>query len=155
EQIEAAIGELRVALHRLSPNVEPGEPGTFWLDGSGLDRLFTREAWAATIEHTIAELGYAGAIVVGVSPFATYAIARAAPPPPARSTDPTDIGARSTRRGVTVLRADADERAAASAVPLARLDIDAKLRDALARLGVTTVGQMVRLPGGGILERFG
>jgi protein ImuB len=54
-----------------------------------------------------------------------------------------------------VLRADADERTAAAAVPLARLELDPKLRDALARLGVTTVGQMVRLPGGGILERFG
>jgi len=75
--------------------------------------------------------------VVGFSRFATYAIARA------------------TRHGVTVLRSDTDERAAASRVPLARLDVDPKLRDALARLGVTTVGEMVRLPGGGILERFG
>src|SRR6185312_6985883 len=33
--------------------------------------------------------------------------------------------------------------------------IDPKLRDSLARLGVMTLGQMVRLPGGGILERFG
>jgi protein ImuB len=63
--------------------------------------------------------------------------------------------ARATRHGVTVLRSDADERTAAANVPLARLDIDPKLRDALARLGVTSVGQMVRLPGGGILERFG
>src|SRR5262245_21609080 len=40
EQIEAAIVELRTALHALSPRVDPGrpgEPGTFWLDGDGLD----------------------------------------------------------------------------------------------------------------------
>jgi protein ImuB len=156
EQIEAAIVELRAALHRLSPRVEPGEPGTFWLDGDGLERIFTKaaalppakpghptlgsdagEAWGMAIAHAITAIGFTGAVVVGFSRFATYAIARA------------------TRHGITVLRSDADERTTASAVPLARLDVDPKLRDALARLGVTSVGQMVRLPGGGILERFG
>ena len=145
EQIAAAITELRVKLHALSPRVEPGEPGTFWLDGEGLERMFLDgegrgppgTAWGMAIGRAVAELGVHGAVVVGFSRFATYAIARA------------------TRHGVTVLRSDADERTAASAVPLARLDIDPKLRDALARLGVTSVGEMVRLPGGGILERFG
>jgi protein ImuB len=144
EQIEAAIGELRTALHRLSPRVEPGEPGTFWLDGDGLERIFPDgrgaprgTAWAAAITAAIAALGLQGAVVVGSSRFATYAIARAA------------------RGGVTVLRSPEDERARARAVPLARLELHPKLREALARLGVTTVGQMVRLPGGGILERFG
>lgn len=138
EQIEAALAELRTALHRVSPRVEPGEPGTFWLDGDGLARIFASgTAWGVEISKAAAELGFTGSTVVGFSRFATYAIARA------------------TRHGVTVLRGDADERLAAAAVPLARLDIAPKLRDALARLGVTTVGQMVRLPGGGILERFG
>ncbi|HSN29835.1 MAG TPA: hypothetical protein VLT45_26285, partial [Kofleriaceae bacterium] len=139
EIIEAAIAELRTVLHALSPRVEPGEePGTFWLDGAGLQRIFdSASAWGMKIMQAVTGLGLAGAVVVGFSRFATYAIARA------------------TREGITVLRADADERAAASAVPLARLDIDPKLRDSLARLGVMTLGQMVRLPGGGILERFG
>lgn len=143
EQIEAAITELRAALHALSPRVEPGDPGVFWLDGDGLDRVFPDvrgphgQAWGMAIMQAIVGVGFTGAVVVGFSRFATYAIARA------------------TRTGVTVLRSDADERTAASAVPLARLDIEPKLRDSLARLGVTTLGQMVRLPGGGILERFG
>ncbi len=149
EQIDAAITELRAALHVLSPRVEPSDdPGTFWLDGEGLERIFpehqTRDrmpirgqAWGMAIQRTIVGLGFSGAVVVGFSRFATYAIARA------------------TRSGVTLLRSDADERTGASAVPLSRLDIDPKLRDSLARLGVTTLGQMVRLPGGGILERFG
>ncbi len=145
EQIEAAIVELRSALHALSPRVEAGQgmAGTFWLDGEGLDRIFVDgrgpagTAWGMAIGRAIAERGFHGAIVVGFSRFATYAIARA------------------TRHGVTVLRGDADERAMAAAVPLARLDLDPKLRDALSRLGVISVGQMVRLPGGGILERFG
>jgi protein ImuB len=153
ERIEAAIVELRGALHALSPRVEPAasEPGTFWLDGEGLERIFPGsrsesgslhprhggEAWAIAIQRALVALGYTGAVVVGFTRFATYAIARA------------------TRTGISVLRADSDERAMASAVPLARLDVDPKLRDALARLGVTTLGQLVRLPGGGILERFG
>ncbi len=139
EQIAAALDELRVALHVLSPRVEPAtDPGTFWLDGEGLERVFGGATpWALAIQRAVAALNLSGAVVVGFSRFATYAIARA------------------TRHGITVLRGDADERAAASAVPLARLDVDPKLRDALARLGVATLGQLVRLPGGGILERFG
>jgi protein ImuB len=170
EEIEAATAELRAMLHRLSPRVESGEPGTFWLDGEGLDRVFpdvrapdpnrsaaersearlaiaSREgpplrsppgsAWGMAIAQALADLGYRGAVVVGFSRFATYAIARA------------------TRLGVTVLRSDADEREMASQVPLARLDVQPVLRDALGRLGVTRVGELVRLPSGGILERFG
>jgi protein ImuB len=135
EQIATAIDELRTQLALLSPRVEPGEPGTFWLDGAGLSRIFA--TWGEAIAQVIAKLGFSGAVVVGFSRFATYAIARA------------------TRRPLTILASDAQERAAASAVPLARLDIDPKLRDALSRLGVTRVGEMVRLPAGGILERFG
>jgi len=148
EQIAEAITELRTALHRFSPGVEPGEPGTFWLDGEGLERVFPEvrgpsvggphgSAWGMAIAQVLGELGYCGAVVVGFSRFATYAIARA------------------TRLGVTVLRSDADERAMASQVPLARLDVEPRLREALGRLGVTRVGEMVRLPAGGILERFG
>src|SRR6478752_5237753 len=54
EAIEAAITELRAALHELSPRVEPSdEPGTFWLDGEGLDRIFAPAAWAQAIQRTI------------------------------------------------------------------------------------------------------
>ncbi|MBA2544988.1 MAG: hypothetical protein H0V17_35420 [Deltaproteobacteria bacterium] len=134
EQIEAATVELRAMLHRLSPRVEPGEPGTLWLDGDGLERIFPDagerrgEAWGHAIAHAIEAIGLRGAVVVGFSRFATYAIARA------------------MRDGILILQSDADERARASRVPLARLDIDPKLRDALARLGVTSIGEMVRLP---------
>jgi protein ImuB len=144
EQIEAAVAELRTALHKLSPRVEPGEPGTFWLDGEGLERIFEDRpgqprgsGWGAAIVAAALALGLRGAVVVGTSRFSTYAIAR------------------EVRVGVVVLPDPDRERARASAVLLARLEVEPKLREALARLGVTTVGQMVRLPGGGILERFG
>jgi protein ImuB len=140
ERISAAITELRAALHTLSPRVEPGDPGTFWLDGDGLDRIDFGAPWGVAIQRAITERSFSGAVVIGFSRFATYAIARA-----------TRSGPSSCR----VLSSDAEERAAAAAVPLARLEVDPKLRDSLARLGVLTLGQMVRLPGGGILERFG
>lgn len=138
EIVSRATDELRTALHALSPRVEPGEPGTFWLDGDGLERIFRDQtAWALAIDAVARERGYRGATVIGFSRFATFAIARA------------------TGSGITLSRSEPEERAAAAAVPLARLDIAPKLRDALARLGVGSVGQMVRLPGGGVLERFG
>jgi protein ImuB len=193
-QIAEAIAELVAVLHQLSPRVEPGEPGTFWLDGEGLGSVFPESAgpeawqaagpalrkptrtgagtaaglgtgtaagpgdgtaagaegeaeasqrgrvgraWGQAIAQALSELGYRAAIVVGSSRFASYAIARGMQP------------------GMVAFEGDADERAAASAVALARLDIEPRLRDALGRLGVRTVGEMVRLPGGGILERFG
>ncbi|HEX7840938.1 MAG TPA: hypothetical protein VF469_25850, partial [Kofleriaceae bacterium] len=104
EQLTEAITELRAVLHRLSPRVEPGEPGTFWLDGEGLGWVFPDgagphgRAWGDAIAAAVTELGYRGAIVVGFSRFATSAIARA------------------TRLGIVVLGSDADERAAAAAV---------------------------------------
>ena len=139
-EITLAIDGLAQALRRHSPSVEPARdrPGSFWLDGDGLRWIFTDgEAWARSIDRVLTEQGLIGAVVVGFSRFGTHAIARA------------------QRRGVRVFVCDADERAVARAVPLDRLDVDPALRDALARLGVTTIGQMVRLPGGGILERFG
>jgi protein ImuB len=140
-KLDAAMTELRAAFAKLSPRVEPcvsGGEGAFWLDGDGLDRLYTRVSWAHTIARAVEQLGFSGAVVVGWSRFASYAIARA-----------------QRRPEIVVFQSDAEERGAAATVPLARLDIAPELRDALARLGVTTVGELVRLPAGGILERFG
>jgi protein ImuB len=145
EEITSAVEEIRVALHAQSPAVEAAAAaGTFWLDGEGLRRIFLKSetesvgaTWGQAIALTIAKLGVIGAVVVGFSRFATCAVARA------------------VRKGVVVFATDVDERAAAARVPLARLDIDPRLRDALGRLGVSTVGELVRLPGGGVLERFG
>jgi protein ImuB len=155
EEIAAAVDELAARLHRRSPEVtrSEGEPGTLWLGGAGLATIYpSATAWGQAIAGALAELGLVGVVVVGFSRFATCAIARglghelhrglarsAAPPSPI----------------VRVFARDVDERAQARAVPLDRVDVDPALRDALARLGVTTLGQLVGLPGGGILERFG
>ncbi len=161
EVIAAAVNELHAVLQRFSPRVEATaatstdrwlSPGSFWLDGDGLARIFVDAAmqrpgtaWGQGIVAAVRACGFACVVVVGYSRFATYAVAKAAS---ANIVDP-----RAAK--VVVFASEEIERTTARDVPLARLDIDAKLRDALARLGVTTLGQMVRLPGGGILERFG
>jgi protein ImuB len=166
-EIAAAVEELRAALHAQSPAVEAAAgadavrpsrrssstpvqlgaaamAGTFWLDGDGLARIYekgdratTSLHWGNAIATTVASRGLTAAVVVGFSRFATCAVAKA------------------IRNRVVVFATDADERAATARVPLARLDLDPKLRDSLDRLGVRTMGELVRLPGGGVLERFG
>ncbi|MGH9382366.1 MAG: DNA polymerase Y family protein [Thermoanaerobaculia bacterium] len=178
-EIETAVEELTHRLLTLTPGVEPAaeEPGVFFLDASGLDRLWpSMEAWAEAVAEAAglslrarpqatlplgprASARPAGrgsrrpgrspaasegssveyrsvAAAVGFTRFGTYAVAR-------------------TRRGVTVFPDREAERRAAGRVPLARLGIDPELRDALDRLGVTTVDALRRLPEGGLAERFG
>ncbi|HVV87077.1 MAG TPA: hypothetical protein VHE35_28755 [Kofleriaceae bacterium] len=157
------------------------EPGTLWLGGAGLASIYpSATAWGQAIAKVLDELGLLGVVVVGFSRFATCAIARGlghqlghSPGGGERSAGTSGAGAGAGARAgagagagagkpagatatiVRVFACDADERATARAVPLDRVDVEPTLRDALARLGVTTLGQLVKLPGGGILERFG
>lgn len=159
EVIAAAVEEILIALSKVSPRVEAhaGEQaavdgssaGTFWLDGEGMERLYGERGgeevggrWGAAILQAVVSCGYVAMVVVGFGRFASYAIARARPP--------EKIIGR-----MLVLPSAAAEREAASRVPLARLEIAPKLLAALARLGVSTLGQLGALPGGGLLERFG
>lgn len=144
-EIDRGVAELADTLRQFSPDVEPcrgsghdAQPGVFWLDASGLERLYeSLHQWARAIDKTLREQGWSAALVVGFTRFATYAVARA------RS------------RGVTVFDDEARERITARDVPLEQLDVSPRLRDALGRLAITTVGEFVRLPAGGILTRFG
>lgn len=144
-EISAGVEAMCALLRRFSPHVEPSadEPGVFWLDASGLERLYpSLHSWAQSIEQALGEqasggAGYRASLVVGFSRFGTYAVARARP------------------RGVVIF-ADAErEREVSARVPLERLDVAPRLRESLRRLGVTTVGELLRLPAGGLLQRFG
>ncbi len=137
-------------LRQFTPHVEPaygarggtgaeplGEPGVFWLDARGLERLFgSLDEWAAGVQADLVRAGYRATLVVGFSRFGAYAIAR-------------------SRRGVHVLKSAAEEREAARAAPLDRLALRPAVRDVLAKLGITTVGKFVDLPLGGVGMRFG
>ena len=151
EEIAAAVDTLAARLHRLSPEVtrSESEPGTLWLGGAGMAGLYpSASAWGQAMAQVLVELGLIGVVVVGFSRFATCAIARGLG---------HDLG-QGAGPGAPIVRVyarDADERAHARTVPLDRVDVAPGLRDALARLGVVTLGQLVALPGAGILERFG
>ncbi len=114
-----------------------GEPGVFWLDARGLERLFgSLDEWAASVQADLVRAGYRATLVLGFSRFGAYALAR-------------------SRRGVHVLKSPAEENKAARQVPLDRLALPPATRNALVKLGITTMGKFVDLPLDGVGARFG
>jgi protein ImuB len=140
-EIERGVGELVRELQRFSPEVEASaeEPGLFWLAYHGLERLFgTPRAWASAILARVVELGFEGRGAVGFRHFGVYA------------------GAKGLARTTLVVFEDrAHEARALAEVELARLPLDPETRAELAKLAITTLGAFVRLPAGGIRQRFG
>ncbi|HOX25716.1 MAG TPA: DNA polymerase Y family protein [Candidatus Krumholzibacteria bacterium] len=136
----AAAGErLHRHLRRYSPRVEAAghEPGVFWLDAQGLDRLYgSPGAWAGRLHSSLVRADLAASVAVGFTRFGSYGLAR-------------------TCRGVTVAATARDELAVLRRVPLVRLQLEPRLRDHLARLGVRTVGALCDLPEQGVGARFG
>lgn len=145
-QVAGERDRLIERLRRFTPDVEPSaeEPGIFWLSLSGLERLYPSPArWAEAIRADLRGAGFHTIVVIGFTRFDTYAVARASCAIPQAS--------RATR----VFDDPAEARAASMDAPLASLAIDPQTRDALSKLGVTTVGALLRLPDAGLLERFG
>ena len=145
---EKRIGKAVAALHRRllqhGPRVEPAdnEPGVFWLDAGGLERIAgTPRVWAGRILKDLNRAGFTASCAVGFTRFGTYCLARTHPG--------TNDG------GVVVVPAPARETAACRNVALARLDVAPRLRDDLARLGLRTVGDLMDLPPTGLSARFG
>lgn len=139
----ARINRAVAALHRLllrhSPRVEPArhEPGVFWLDAGGLERLAgAPRQWAEEVRLRLRRSRFAAGVAVGFTRFGTYCLAR-------------------VHRRIVVAPSPAREIAACRGVPLARLDLLPRLRDDLDRLGVLTVGELVALPASGLEARFG
>jgi protein ImuB len=138
-EIQKAIQNLTHRLTRFTPEVEPSseEPGVFWLNGMGLKLLYpSADKWVRALHEDIAGEKFQVSVVAGFTRFGTYAVAK-------------------TKRGITVFNDPAEERKAAQAVPLNRLDIDPDFRETLFKLGIKTVGALLSLPPGGLRERFG
>jgi protein ImuB len=139
QEIQTAVASLGRCLRSFSPGVEPAveEPGLFWLDASGLERLYTSlTQWAQGIRSAIQRDGFDAGVVVGFSRFGTYALAKA-------------------KQGIMVLKSPRDEQAAARRVPLDQLAFEPQARDLLRKLGIQTVGQFVDLPSEGVANRVG
>lgn len=138
--IARAVDAVTAVLRRFSPNVEPAvkEPGVFWLDASGFEHLHASlAAWAEEIRRDLGRAGYAAAVAVGFTRFGTYAAARAA------------------GRGVLVFNDSDEEQTAVRGVRLRDLHLPPETLEALGRLSVRTVDDLLRLPADGLLERFG
>ena len=138
-EIDKAVGELVNLLMRFTPEVEAAseEPGVLWLNGAGLQRLFcSPQQWADAIYQNLRRRGFAVNLAVGFTRFGTYAIAKA-------------------KRGATVFHDPKAERTAVCKAPLQRLNMEPDLRDALFKLGIKTVGDLLLLPPGGLRDRFG
>lgn len=138
-ETKKAVSELARRLMRFTPEVEPSaeEPGVFWLNGAGLQRLYASpQKWAYAIHQDLCAQGFAVNLAVGFTRFGSYAVARA-------------------KEGITVFRDCAEERGAAEKVLLNRLNIEPEFRDMLFKLGIKTVGDLLTLPPGGLRERFG
>ena len=138
-ETKKAVSELAHRLMRFTPEVEPSaeEPGIFWLNGAGLQRLYASpQKWAYAIHQDLRAQGFAVSLAVGFTRFGSYAVARA-------------------KEGITVFRDPAEERGAAEKVLLNRLNVEPEFRDMLFKLGIKTVGDLLTLPPGGLRERFG
>jgi len=137
--IESARQRMLARLRELSPHVQASreEAGTFWLDASGMTRLYGEmPAWSRAVAGAVAGEGFRGSVVTGFTRFGTYALAKSA-------------------CSAIDLASPEEERAAVARVPLERLGISPELRDMMTRLGVRTVGDFLDLPGAGIRRRFG
>lgn len=146
DRIERAIADLFALLIDFSPRVEPAEreqPGTFWVDPSGMVMLWGElDSWAAAMHAALRQAGYVATVVVGFHRFRCHAIARAQV-------------AQHQRASVWVLSDRRREARMAAVVPLDRLAISPRLRDDLAGLGVRTLGEFMALPGPELRVRFG
>ncbi|MEZ5064993.1 MAG: DNA polymerase Y family protein [bacterium] len=138
-QIAEAVEEIFLALLEHCPRVEPAAdcPGLYWLDPNGLEALFgSTDTWADRVHDRLLAQGWMPAVVVGWQRSFTFALAR-------------------SRTGVCVTSDPGAERRDASAVPLTRLDLPPSLRDALRKLDVRTVGELLALPCEGLRVRWG
>lgn len=139
ERVARATEAVHRHLLRYSPRVEIAhhDPGVFWLDAGGLERIAgTPAAWADRLWRGLRKARFVCGVTVGFSRFGTYCLSR-------------------VHRRTAVITAPARETAACRRVPLARLDLPPRVRQDLARLGLTTVGDLMALPAAGLAARFG
>ncbi|MBN2527872.1 MAG: hypothetical protein JXR76_15895 [Deltaproteobacteria bacterium] len=135
--LAAHSNQLVKLLQTFSPTVEKGNaPGVFWLDCSGIERMYqTEENWTTHVRETIAQHGFIAGICVGSSKFGTYAVAKSI-------------------RGKYVLKSDEEEQQTVFNTPLAHMDIPVKDLELLLRLGIQTLGELLSLPADSLKSRF-
>ncbi len=142
-ELDARIDALRTSLRAYSPRVEASaeEPGVFWLDAAGLHHLWrSAGAFCRALAAALQAQGWVVVVALAPSRFGAYALAR---------------GAARRQGGVLVVEDPEAERRLLDRVPLDRLALQPKARDALAKLGVRRLGELLALPADGVRRRFG
>lgn len=153
EETAAGARLIRERLLSISPRVEWGGAGwagqgVFWMEVGGLRRHYpSPAALAGTIQRCLGAARFFAAVVLGHTRLGTSLLARELATPQA--------GAPRRRRYWLVMRAAADELAAARQVPLARLPLEPEALDLLERLNLNTVGDLLRISYAELLHRFG
>lgn len=142
-EIEATVDAVRTRLRDFSPRVEASaeEPGVFWLDAAGLGHLWrSAGALCRAVAEALEAQGWVAVLALAPSRFGAYALAR---------------GAARRQGGLLVVEESEQERRLLERVPLDRLHLAPKARDALAKLGVRRLGELLALPADGVRRRFG
>ncbi len=159
--LDGEIAQLTELLRRFTPFVEPGrdEPGVFWLDAKGLERLFgSLTEWASSLHAEVVRAGFTTSLVVGFDRFAVYVVAKGIGDTSLFRSKAVS-GELCKKKGSVPYSVVFDtpeiERAAAREVRLDRLALPTQARDTLLKLGITTVGLFVDLPLDGVSVRFG
>jgi protein ImuB len=135
----AAVDELVECLQGFSPSVEVAESelGIFWLGAGGLERLYGSPLrWARQLRCELRNSGLESSVVAGFTRYGSYAVAK-------------------SWHGAFAFRDAEAERRAADSVAIADLALPRKLRRALNKLGLRTMGQVLALPPGTLASRFG
>jgi protein ImuB len=138
-EVEQIAAQLVRELQTFSPHVErdPVHAGVFYVDPSGLSQLYGGElSWGKAVHRFLSGRHFYAALVVAYGRALSCALAR-------------------VTRGVRVVNTLEHALSAAREVPLARLYIEPKLRDGLARLGISTLGELSVLGVDQLGVRFG
>ena len=136
-ELKAAVDELLGLLLRRAPRVEPGEAGVFWIDPSGLERLFgDLERWSCGLLAELQAVGFTAGLVIGFHRHRAHALARMV-------------------RGARVIASPEAEASLLGQVPLARIDLPPGLLDSLGQLGIHHLAGLLGLPAAELRARFG
>ncbi len=136
-ELKAVEDLLLALLLRRAPRVEVGAGGVFWIDPSGLERLFgDLGRWSEGLLAELLAAGFTAGLVIGFHRHRAHALARMV-------------------RGARVLCSPEAEAELLGQVPLARVDLPPGLLDSLAQLGIHHLAGLLTLPPAELRARFG
>jgi protein ImuB len=128
---------IMLALAELSPLLDSGAPGVFFLGLAGIEKLYRSELeFGRRVQERFARLGYSARVAIAEHPFAAWVLARKTVVTP-------------------ICLSRADEAAFLGNLPLASLDLPEPAWQLFELLGVRSAGDLLVLPPGSLARRLG